>query len=449
MAYIYIITSAAASPFAVFQRQSPFHFTLVLLLFSGFLFAQGPLLDSDFPNINKTYVNSIRSIKVYQSDSVLNPAVISLNTNERLNIAFDDLSPDLRRIQYTVRHCSFDWNTSTDLVVSDYIDGFKEQNIDQYLYSYNTTIPYIHYSATLPSDNLRLKISGNYLLIVYEEDTRQVLFTQRFMVYESSPLTLDVRVGRGMKMEEKETHQQVDVLVKLNGFSIMDVTREIRLGIRQNGRWDNFLYVAKPRITRPGELDYRYDEAIAFPGWNQYRYFDTKSLLYQSERIRKITYDTAYHVYLLDDLPRTYKNYVQSDDLNGRYYIKNEEHAQNNETEADYAYVNFFLPYPVEITSGTFQIIGDLTAWQSDDYSRMLYNRARRGYEMTFLLKQGYYNYLYVYRSKDGSTLDEIMVEGSHWETENDYEVMVYYRPTGGSYDRLVGYSRIPFIAHR
>jgi len=443
MEYIYNIVTTITSGFRTSPNRVHLSIMICLFLFSNLVYPQGPDLDAEFPNINKTYVNAIRSIMVYQSDSVLNPAVISLNTNERLKIAFDDLSPDLRRIQYTVRHCSFDWNTSTDLVVSDYIDGFREQNIDQYLYSYNTTIPYIHYSATLPSDNLRLKISGNYLLIVYEEDTRQVLFTQRFMVYESSPLTLDVRVGRGLKMEEKETHQQVDVLVKLNGFSIMDVTREIRLGIRQNGRWDNFMYVAKPRITRPGELDYRYDEAIAFPGWNQFRYFDTKSLLYQSERIRKIVYDTAYHVYLLDDLPRTYKNYSQDNDLNGRYYIKNEEHAQNYDTEADYAYVNFFLPYPAEITSGAFQITGDLTAWQSADFSRMFYNRARRGYEMTLLLKQGYYNYLYAYRSKDGSTLDETMVEGSHWETENDYEVMVYYRPTGGSYDKLVSYLKV------
>lgn len=422
----------------IYQKGIPFLFALSFFLLPNIISAQRPDLDSEFANINKAYVNAIRSIQIYQSDSVLNYPVISLNSNEKLKISFDDLSPDLRRIQFTVRHCSFDWNTSSDLVVSDYIDGFREQNIDQYLYSYNTTIPYIHYFATFPTDNMRLKISGNYLLIVYEEDTRQILFTQRFMVYETSPLTVEVKTGQGLKMEERQTHQQIDVMVRLNGFRIDDVSREVRLCIRQNGRWDNSMYVMKPRITRPGELDYRYDEAISFPGWNQYRSFDTKSLLYQSERIRKITYDTAYNVYLLDDQPRTYKNYTREYDLNGKYYIKNEEHAQNNETEADYAFVNFFLPYPVRIASGDFYIIGDLTAWQSADFSRMLYNPARRGYELTVLLKQGYYNYLYGYRSNDGSTLDETMIEGSHWETENEYEVMVYYKPTGGNYDRLI-----------
>jgi hypothetical protein len=405
-------------------------FLFVLLGFG--CFAEGS------PNEDRCYSSSVKTIQVFKEGFELSPPVIQLYSTERISIQFDDLDPYIKRYKFTIVHCGADWQTSTDLIVSDYIDGFREENIDQYEYSYNTTVKYTHFMATFPTSNMRPKLSGNYLLMVYEDDPSQLVFTVRIMVVEASPVVVSGRVVQSSSMAERISRQQVDFVVHLNGFQVLDVSREIKVVLRQNGRWDNTLQVSKPRFARTDELDYRFDESISFSGGNQFRNFDIKSLMYQSERIARIAYDTTNQVYLLADQPRTFKQYAPEKDLNGRYYIKNEEHAENSNTEADYAWVHFYFPYPALITTGTFHVLGELTLWQTDNSSRMYFNPDHKGYELNLFLKQGYYNYMYVLKENGKKTGDESLLEGSHWETENDYTVYVYYRENGSLYDRLV-----------
>lgn len=390
------------------------------------------------PNENLCYYPSIKTIQVFKEGFELSPAIIQLNSTERLSIQFDDLDPDIKRYKFTIQHCGSDWKTSTELIVADYIDGYREENIDQYEYSYNTTVRYTHFKTTFPTNNMRPKLSGNYLLVVYEEDQSQLVFTVRFMVVETSPVVVVGKIIQSPQMAERNTRQQIDLMVHLNGFQVYDVEREIRINLMQNGRWDNLLSFSKPRFARTGELDYRYDESISFNGGNQFRNFDIKSLQYQSEQIVKIDFDTAFQVFLLPGLYRTFKQYSFEKDLNGRYFIKNEDHTENSEIEADYAWVHFFLPYPALISTGTFHVLGELTSWQLNNDSRMYFNPAHKGYELNLLLKQGYYNYIYVLKENGKQTGDESLIEGSHWETENDYTVYVYYHGAGSLYDRLI-----------
>jgi hypothetical protein len=414
-------------------------FVLFFLLFEGnTLTHAGGLL-----NENRCYDPAIKTIQVYREGIDFSQPVIQLNSDERLAIHFDDLGAEPGRFKFTVLHCTADWGRSSDLNVADFIDGYREENIDQYNYSYNTTVKYTHYQTTFPSTNMRPKISGNYLLVVYNEDPSQVMFTRRFMVVETLPVVTAGNVVQSSQISGRYTRQQIDFLVRLNGFQVLDVEREIRVVLMQNGRTDNMMVVTKPRFVRTGELDYRYDETIAFNGGNQFRNFDIKSLQYQTERIARIAYDTTFQVYLLADQPRTFKQYVLEKDLNGSFFIKNEEHANDSHIEADYAWVHFYLPYPTLVTDATFHVMGELTAWQLDESSRMYFNPEHKGYELNLFLKQGYYNYMYVIKEKGKTTGDETLVEGSHWETENEYSILVYYHETGALYDRLINVSTL------
>jgi hypothetical protein len=407
-------------------------FGLLVLILTSSCFADG------FPNENNCYDPSIKTIQVYKEGLELSPPVIQLNSTERLMISFDDLDPEIKRYKYTIMHCGSDWKTSSELLVSDYIDGYPEEKIEQFEYSYNTTVRYIHFKTVFPGENMRPKISGNYLLIVYEDEPSQIAFTARFMVVEKTQVTAEGKIVQSSRIEDHEARQQIDFVVRLNGFQLHDVEREIKIVLQQNGRWDNILRISKPRFNRTDELDFRYDESISFNGGNQFRNFDIKSLVYQTERIAKISYDTTNQVFLLNDQPRTFKQYVFEKDLNGRFYVKNEEHAQNSSTEADYAWVHFFLPYPAPITIGQFHVVGELTYWQLNDASRMRFNPSRKGYELNLFLKQGYYNYLYILKEDGKQAGDESFIEGNHWETENDYTVYVYFHETGSLYDRLI-----------
>jgi len=58
-------------------------------------------------------------------------------------------------------------------------------------------------------------------------------------------------------------------------------------------------------------------------------------------------------------------------------------------------------------------------------------------------LKQGSYNYQYLYRPSSGGAPTLLRTEGSYWQTENEYQIYVYYRPVGGRYDQLIGFSEL------
>jgi hypothetical protein len=380
----------------------------------------------------------IRTILFHQEGAPFSQPIWELNSDKPLILEFDDLGDDLRRFKYTIVHCTSDWQTSSEITPFDYINGFNEENIRDFSYSYNTTIKYIHYRAIIPSGNLRPKISGNYILKVYDDDPANLLFILRFMVVEPSPVVIAGNAVQANRIDIRETHQQLDFVVKLNEFPVSDIGREVKAVIRQNGRWDNMLTVTRPRFIRGDELDYRYDDNLVFTGGNQFRYFDFKSLIYQSERIAVRQFDTANQVYLIPDEPRTYKQYISDQDLNGHFVIKNDDNAQNSDTEADYAWVHFMLPFPAKLTSGGFYIIGDLTHWVLNDACKLSYNREGKRYELSMLLKQGYYNYMYVLQEPTAVAADVAMIEGSHWETENEYMIYLYYRETGSLYDRLI-----------
>ena len=69
----------------------------------------------------------------------------------------------------------------------------------------------------------------------------------------------------------------------------------------------------------------------------------------------------------------------------------------------------------------------------------MIYNFDLNAYEAKILLKQGYYNYEYVFLENMSKTGDATFLEGSYWETKNEYTIFVYHRQPGDSYDQLVG----------
>jgi hypothetical protein len=411
---------------------------LSFFLIAGMNLAMAQVPDT-LPNVNRVYGNMIKTVLLYKDGFEMSAPVMNISSGERLKLSFDELNSDLKRFRYTIRHCEADWTTSSELMISDYIEGFQDDAINDFGYSYNTTTNFTHYSLVFPTSNLRPKLSGNYIIIVYLDDPSNVVLTWRFMVVENTALSVAGNIHQANNVNDRFTRQQVDFTLEYNGMTINDPTREIKIVITQNDRSDNAVKGLKPRFVSGSSMDYTDEPQSLFNGGNEFRSFDIKSLLYQTERIRKIDYDkNGYHVYLLDDLRRTFKNYITDKEINGRKLIKNEDHAQNSDIEADYAHVHFFLPFEAPLSNGQIYILGAVTDWQLNDSSRMNYDIQRKGYEKTLFVKQGYYNYLYVFKDNKTGRSDESLIEGNHWETENEYTIWVYYHPAGIQYDRLI-----------
>ncbi|MGA3013063.1 MAG: DUF5103 domain-containing protein [Bacteroidales bacterium] len=411
---------------------------LFFLLISGMNSTQAQVPDT-LPNVNRIYDNEVMTVLLYKNGFEMSAPVMNMTTGERLKLSFDELDSDLKRFRYTIRHCEADWTTSSDLMTTEYIDGFQDDAIDNFSYSYNTLTNYTHYSLVFPTHKLRPKISGNYIIIVFLDDPSNVILTWRFMIVENTGLSIIGKVNSANNISDRFSKQQVDFTLEYNNMTVNDPTHEIKVLITQNDRSDNEVWNPSPRFVRGTSLDFTDDPQCTFDGCNEFRYFDIKSLIYQSERIGKIVRDIhRYDVYLLDDKPRPYKNYISDKEINGRMLIKNEDNAKNSDIESDYAYVHFFLPFPAPLSNGQIYILGAITDWQLNDSSRMDYNIQRRGFEKTLLVKQGYYNYIYIFKDDQNGKTDASLIEGNHWETENEYTIWVYYHPAGAQYDQLI-----------
>ena len=75
----------------------------------------------------------------------------------------------------------------------------------------------------------------------------------------------------------------------------------------------------------------------------------------------------------------------------------------------------------------------------------MKFNQLEMKYENTLYIKQGIFNYMYAF-VKDGEVQPDLSrFEGSHFETENEYSILVYHRPLGLDYDRLLSIKTLTF----
>src|ERR1035437_6390042 len=388
---------------------------------------------------NHIYNEKIKTVQIYKDGWNLSYAVIKLNTNEKLVFNFDLLNDQPETFYYTFIHCNKDWNKS-DIFPNDYLTGYTENPIEDYGNSFNTTVSYIHYKLIFPNDKVSIILSGNYILEVYPADKPEApAITQRFVVAEDAS-KITVTAHRPQMTKENNTHQQVDFVVDYTGLSINDPFGNVFAFILQNGRWDNAKRNLKPDFYGNNELKYNsLSDKNIFKGGNEYRYFDIKSIRYQTEYVKRIDYVIPnYNIYLYPSENREFKPYFYWKDFNGKYYIAFQE-GTKPDIDADYVNVYFTLLSDQVISGGKMYISGRLNNWAFDKKNLMTYNPEKKEYECNMLLKQGWYNYEYVLL-KDGETDGTAtLFEGSHYETENDYIVLIYYRNPHDRYDRVIG----------
>ncbi len=394
-------------------------------------------------NKDLVYDNNIHTVLLHPPNDQLLPAVIRLNSTDRLKLSFDDMSAESYLFKYQFVHCTEDWQTS-DLDVMDYIDGFFEEDITSYEFSLNAIPPYIHYSLVFPTRDMQIKLSGNYILKVYVDtpDDDNVIFTKRFFVVEPI-VRIDVKIPYYPKnLEFVRKKQQIDLKLFTPDLFNAEPMQRISVTIQQNGRWDNAKENLKPTSIMMNQLDFNYRDGIVFEGGNQFRNFDMKSYSYQSMYIRQIISDPdGYDVILHTDHSRANKPYSVIEDISGKKLIK-ARNDQNTNTEGEYAWVESWLKQP-RIKDANVYILGALNDWQLDEKGKMRWDARVNLYHGRLYLKQGYYNYLFVVVPEGKQRGSVSVIEGDHWETKNQYTVYVYYKEKVPEYDRLVGYSTI------
>jgi hypothetical protein len=396
---------------------------------------------SDFEELdcsNQVYRESIKTPLVHRKGNPLGAPYFGLYDGTGISVHFDDLQADFKDLYFTIVHCDSYWGIS-DLDQSDYMTGFYENLISEYDQAFNTIIDYTHYSFDFPNDMCGVKISGNYLLIVYEDnDIEDIVFTHRFVVYEEL-VAIDSRVKEPTIVGDRRYNQEVDVTILHPDFPIHNPYSDLSLHILQNNRWDNMITTLEPRFVKDREIVFDYDEENNFNGGHEYRDFDLKDFDYTSVQLDSmVRYYDGWHAFLRPYEKRTFQRYSSHRDINGRLLIVNDDGPENH-LDADYASVHFRLPFEHPLMGGDVYIFGQLSQYGFPESHKMTYSPSKQAYLATLFLKQGFYNYIYAFKSKNETEGDVTKVEGSHFETENEYTIFVYNYDYGLGCDRIIG----------
>lgn len=359
---------------------------------------------------------------------------------ENFTFAFDDLFGNEANYYYTLTHCNYDW-TKSQLTVNEYISGFDNQRIQNYQNSFNTLQIYSHYVLSFPNRFTRIQLTGNYILNILNED-REVVMSRRFVVYEEK-VSVPLQVKRARGMNEIQEKHNMDFAIKTNAFIFQMPQQNVKVALFQNGRFDNAIYNVKPQYTIGNDLIYKYDKETQFWAGNEYLYFDNKDIRNAVNNVLRVTGGEIYNNILYANEARGSKPYTYYPDINGNFVTNNSNLNVTDVTlEADYAWVFFKLSAPAYFEKDDIYIGGMFNNYTKTDEYKMEYNEKTGMYEKAVMIKQGFNNYMYIPANSKGKVNGGASPDGNFFQTENDYNVIVYYRENNERYDRVIGFGQ-------
>lgn len=392
-----------------------------------------------FGQRHEIFSQRIASLQVVAGDNWMDLPVTVLGQQTPVTISFDDLTHDYHRYSYKLEHCEADWTVSEDIFESDYCEGFATGNtIEDFGQSLNTNQLYTHYQFNIPNNKCRIKLGGNYKVTVYDEYNEDaVAFTACFMVVEPR-MKVNMELTTNTDADLNGRHQQLSMQVDYGSIRVTDASTQVKTVVMQNGRWDNAVVNAKPQYVNNNGLMWDHNRDLIFDGGNEYRKFEMLDVTHTTMGLESMTWDgSMYHAVVWTDEPRP--SYVYDEDADGGFYIRNSDNWDNN-ILSEYAMVHFRLASPR--LSGEVYLNGMWTYDRFVPKYKMEWNETQQIYEASVWLKQGYYNYQYLLKQADGR-LVPVPSEGNFYQTQNTYQMLVYFRGNGERTDRLVGYGKI------
>ena len=389
--------------------------------------------------------DNARSIKVAPASNMYLPPVLMLGGDDYLVVNFDYIDYDVHYLRYSLQHCDALWQPS-QLQESEYVEGFNYADITDYAQSESTFTHYYNYNFTLPNDEMQFTRSGNYVLRVYEQDDPdKVLFQTRFMVCEPRVTVLSEVTSRTDETYN-DAHQQLTINLQYKPGTIADPYGELTTVVFQNTRTDNAVVLRRPLSAGIGTVTYEHQPELIFNAGNEYRRFETVNIHSLNMGVAAIDYvQPFYHATLYTDEPRRNQQYLYDQTQRGHFTIRNAE-GNDSDVDADYVVTHFSLNTAGPLQGGHIFLEGEFTHGLPASTTVMKYDASTGCYVNDMLLKQGAYNYQYLWVPDGDGVGQTALIDGDKFQTVNQYTVLVYHRPSGGRYDQLVGYGLVRSI---
>ena len=396
----------------------------------------------EFYYTDDVYVDYIKSVKFVHAGLETSYPIIDFGSRfqGRLHLSFDDLDGGYKRYTYRLIHCDMYWNPTPNFQEIEYLEGFNYQDINDYTYSTNGYSDYTHYRLVLPNEDIKWTVSGNYLLVIYDQDYDIPVITRRFMVAENL-ISIQQQFIKPRNVRKIDTHQELKLAVSYKNFRINQPRLELYATILQNGNWNTAKVALEGLVEQGQSLTFDNFDRISFKALKEFRNFDIRPLNYTTEFVNQIEQTDLQTKVLLDlAKPRNNRHFLDEIDANGFFIIDNERYADAF-VSSEYCNVIFTLETPTPYLRPLY-IVGEFSDWQARPEYKLEYDYENQAYIGNSFFKQGYYDYMYALLNEDGS-LDFETVEGSWFETENDYQILIYYREFGSFYDRIIAVQNI------
>ena len=357
------------------------------------LFLTGQVQEVDPPT-------DVKTISLGVVDNASGLAIINLN--DRLVLEFDVLNNLEEDFYYVIEHFDSDWNPS-QLMKTEYLAGMDNLRIVDYVNSFNTYQIYSHYRLQIPNQQTRLRVSGNYIIKIFD-DYDDLVFSRKFMVVEPMA-NVGVQIRRSRDVALINETQSVDFKVTPTTSNFNNPLETIKTTVLQNNNLKTAIHGLKPQYIMGNELVYRYTNASLFWGGNEYLFFENKDIRATNLGIQYIDLQDLYHSYLYTNIERSRKNYTFNPDINGGFKVTVLD-RDDPRIEADYSYVHFSLS-ATEFLNAAVYVYGGFNNFSTTKENEMVFNPNKGVYEATLLMKQGFYNYKYVVIDKE-NTLQEL-----------------------------------------
>lgn len=375
---------------------------------------------------------SIRTIQLYHGDEERSLPVISLGGDNALTLEFDLLEREGRPLSVYFQHADRTWRR--DLSSSRALESFQDDRLVEYESSRGTEVPYVHYQYRFPNDDIRFRVSGNYVLRVTERGRRDsVLFEQPFFVAEDKG-GLELRgesiVVPGQRQASVRPIARFRPPTEIQGDPFGHTACFVR-----NGRLTDTRCEERPLLVRQPELEFELAQDRAYAPSTAGYELDLSTLRTTSQIARVNRSQSPFRVTLDADYAR-FEGHETALPANSQTIVRGAlTEFANPAVQAEYVETTFaFVPSRAQPYSRPFSVTGSFSGMDPARGTTMEWSPARERYEATVLLKQGRHQYFY-------STPDPAFskqVREHQARARSTFTAFVYYRDDRRNTDRLL-----------